>query len=214
MLVYHYDSDSGEFDSSSEAQESPLEFDVFFVPAGATTTPPPIAHEGLKAAWTGVQWVLKNDRRGEAYYLPDGTAGVVTDLGAEPPAESTPDMPVGPYRRLKLSAIDALAGAARLRFITDLPGQPQVYAAKLEQALQCRDMGGTPPMIYAEMRAAGLSATDAAQRILDANARWRVACVIIEAARIGAKVAISAAASVVEIDAIVASARDRLDAVA
>lgn len=215
MLICHYDRETGEFIDSSEAQESPLELDVFLVPAHATTTPPPAPVAGFKPAWNGCTWEMRLDRRGEVYYLPDGARGVVRDLGETPPPDSTPEMPLEPSRRKALADVDAVAGNARARFITVLPGQDAIYDEKLRQAQHLHHIGGGPlSFIHAEARATGRQPEEVAAGILFARNRWMsVHATAIESARIGAKHAIRGAISVSLINEIVAAAVRELDGI-
>ena len=95
-------------------------------------------------------------------------------------------------------AIDEEAGRARLRYITDVPGQQGVYLRKLEQAQAFVAAGGegdVPPYIAAEAQATGLDPLPAAQSILAIAAQWDdVLSPAIEQARIGGKRAVDGAA--------------------
>jgi hypothetical protein len=104
-------------------------------------------------------------------------------------------------------SIDAAAGAARLRYITDVPGQQAVYIRKLAEAtsyLQGGGAGEPPPYIAAEGRATGLSPLEAAQRIKDIASQWdNVLSPAIEEVRIAAKVAIDAESLTTEAEVVV-----------
>lgn len=75
-----------------------------------------------------------------------------------------------------LISIDAAAGAARLRYITDVPGQFATYALKLEQAKAFLDGGQVQPFVQAEADAMGSTATEAAQFIVATAAGWQEPC--------------------------------------
>lgn len=97
--------------------------------------------------------------------------------------------------------IDAAAGAARLRFITDVPGQQAVYMVKLQQALayqaaHAADAGAAvPPYIAAEAQALGTTAIAVADLVVDLATVWNdVVGPQIEAARLAGKAAVTAAA--------------------
>lgn len=95
------------------------------------------------------------------------------------------------------AAIDQAAGSARLRFITDVPGQQAVYLMKLQEARALlADPVASAPHIVAEAAATGQLAAATAQAIVDRATLWNVALSpAIEGARLGAKAAVSAAAT-------------------
>lgn len=104
--------------------------------------------------------------------------------------------------RLKLDAhagIDAAAGQARLRHITEVPGQQGTYMRKLEQAKAYAAAGYTgtvPPYIQAEADATGDTPQGAADAILTTAALWDdVLSPGIEGARIAGKRAVTAAST-------------------
>lgn len=99
------------------------------------------------------------------------------------------------------SEIDAAAGQARLRHITDVPGQQAVYLLKLQeaqsylQALQGNPAAIVPAHIAAEAAATGEEAVDVAQMVVGLANYWNgVLSPAIEGARMGAKTAVNAAA--------------------
>jgi len=99
-----------------------------------------------------------------------------------------------------LVMIDAEAGAARMRYITDTPGQQAVYLRKYQQALAYRDAGYTgtvPPYIAAEAAATDGMAQQAADGIIVIAELWdNVLSPAIEQARIGGKRAVDGAENV------------------
>lgn len=106
-----------------------------------------------------------------------------------------------PIARLRAQrVIDAAAGVARLRYITDVPGQQVVYLSKREQAVaylaaHALDAEAVvPPYIEAEAAALGVSGATLAQQVVDIAAVWEgELSPAIEAARIGGKAAVEAA---------------------
>lgn len=102
------------------------------------------------------------------------------------------------------AAIDQAAGAARTRYITDVPGQQAVYVRKLEQAHAFVDAGGVgdmPPYIAAEAAATGADPLVAAQSILAIAAQWDdVLSPAIEGARLAGKRAVDAALSAADVN--------------
>lgn len=83
-----------------------------------------------------------------------------------------------PLDQTKASAceeIDRAAGAARLRYITEVPGQQAVYLRKLQQAreyLDLPDAEAVPPYVAAESEAMGIGFAEAAQRIVAIAQQW------------------------------------------
>lgn len=107
-------------------------------------------------------------------------------------------------------AIDTAAGEARLRYITDVPGQSAVYLQKMEQArafIGLAGLGTPPPYITAEATATGVTPINAANAIAAVAALWNDQVgPSIEQARIAGKRAVDAAATPAAIDAAQAAA--------
>ena len=57
--IYNYDQETGVYIGFSEADESPLEQDVFLIPANATTLAPPAILEGQVARFSNDQWIIE-----------------------------------------------------------------------------------------------------------------------------------------------------------
>ena len=96
--------------------------------------------------------------------------------------------------------IDREAGKFRLNFITDVPGQQAVYLAKEEEARNwtIASLPGSAPYLEAEAAARGITVAAMAAMILAISADWKALSVAIEARRIGAKEAVTAAQTVEE----------------
>lgn len=110
--------------------------------------------------------------------------------------------------------IDAGAGATRLLFITDIPGQQTTYKRKEEQArAYLVDQGGTYPLLEAEATATDRTVADLVAEVVAIADYWIALDDAIEAARRGAKHALKSAstldtkraASIVDWPAIIAS---------
>ena len=74
-----------------------------------------------------------------------------------------------------LTQVDAAAGRARLRYITDIPGQTQTYRVKEDQARMWEEAGfvGEPPsFIKAEAAVTGKSPQAVAESVLAAANFW------------------------------------------
>ena len=101
MRIFHFAPDTGEYLGSGEAQLDPLESKiagqpVYLLPAHATRAEPPEAGHKQLACWDGEAWRLVPDRRGETYWLPDGTAHEIATLGETPPADALDVEPAKP----------------------------------------------------------------------------------------------------------------------
>lgn len=90
------------------------------------------------------------------------------------------DVPLEQVQAQALAQIDQAAGAARLRYITEVPGQQAVYLSKEAQARQFKAAGypadAVPPYVAAEVQAMGEGVTpqQAADAILAVAERWQV----------------------------------------
>lgn len=115
-------------------------------------------------------------------------------------------------KKAALSAIDFEAGKARARYMTVAPGQEATYQLKVEEA-SAYIAAGRPadttayPMLVSEASARGMSVSQLADIIVATRARWVQLAAMIEAQRVSGKLAVEAAASTGNRDAI-ASARD------
>lgn len=103
-------------------------------------------------------------------------------------------------RYLAAGSIDAAAGQARRRYITDVPGQEAVYLVKLQEAqayaaAHALDSGAAvPPYIGAEATAIGETAITVATTVIALASYWNgTVGPAIEGARLGGKAAVAAA---------------------
>lgn len=85
MIICNYDRETNEFLGESEARLSPLEKDVYLIPAFATTIPPLKSKEGFSQVFNKNEqkWEYKEDSRGKIYVTSLETleTSVITDLG-------------------------------------------------------------------------------------------------------------------------------------
>ena len=107
--------------------------------------------------------------------------------------------------------IDRAAGDARLRYITDVPGQQAVYMTKAVEAAEYLAayaldvLAIAPPHIAAEAAATGATALAVAQEVAGLGTLWTTGLSpAIEGARLGGKQAVMAATG--EDDAAIAAA--------
>lgn len=112
--------------------------------------------------------------------------------------------------------VDAAAGRARLRYITDVPGQQATYTRKEQQARQWVDSGYSgpaPSFIAAEAAALGETPQHIAQQIITLADYWAyVKGPEIEASRIKWKAAVRAAATLEAVQAALDAALAELEA--
>lgn len=119
---------------------------------------------------------------------------------------------LGRARRQALAMIDTVAGEARQRYITDVPGQQAVYMTKqLEAEAYLAALAGNAataepgPHLAAEAQALGTTAQAVAENVISLASAWlQVLSPAIEGHRLAGKAAVNAA---VDVDGIVA-ARD------
>jgi hypothetical protein len=67
MKIYNYD-ENGIYLGETQARQSPLETDVFLIPARATETAPPEEQDGFVRVWNGTLWQQVEDHRGDTVY--------------------------------------------------------------------------------------------------------------------------------------------------
>lgn len=116
--------------------------------------------------------------------------------------------------------IDSLAGQARLRYTTDVPGQQAVYLIKLEQARQYKeafDLDPTtnvPSYILMESQVMGITPIALANQIISIGNSWNdVVGPSIESIRISTKAQVDSQTDIEEIANIVESATNAFNAV-
>ena len=98
-----------------------------------------------------------------------------------------------------------LRAAARLRYITDIPGQDAIYASKLEEAraylADAEPVAADYPLIWSEVGVTAPTAAEVAQVFLNLNAMWKSVAALIDGAYFGAQAAIMAASNEAEMQA-------------
>ncbi|WP_110665212.1 hypothetical protein [Salinicola halophilus] len=118
---------------------------------------------------------------------------------------------VGEARQYYFERVEALAGAARARHVTQTPGQAEVYATKLAEARTVlAGVGVDTPILAAEAEATGQSVQDLAQIVTSRNDEWLAVAPAIEKARQCARRRIRAADAATDMHAALAEARDAL----
>jgi hypothetical protein len=82
-IAYSFNPENGEYTGAVQAQKSPLEVDVYLLPANALfEQPPPIQENEVACAVDGV-WVIKPDFRG-TWYKPNSDVVVIKAIGEIP----------------------------------------------------------------------------------------------------------------------------------
>jgi hypothetical protein len=126
--------------------------------------------------------------------------------------------PLAAARFYALRDVDEAAGRARLRYITDVPGQQAVYMTKLQQAqayaaaFALDAQAPVPSYLAAEAAATGMTAVQVTDNILALAALWNdQAGPGIEGARMGGKAAVTAAADLEAVEAARVAAVQALD---
>lgn len=120
-----------------------------------------------------------------------------------------------------LDCIDKKSGEIRLRFITDVPGQPHTYTLKIEEAklltsnnYVCKDLAMEYPMLAGEVVATGNpDLPSLCQEILGLAESWRHVAAAIERERRSGKISVSRAQNPEEVDAELRAALDALEAI-
>lgn len=81
MKIYNFHPETGEYLGESEADKSPLEKDVWLVPANATEKKPPTAGENEIPVFSEEGWSLTHDFRGVKYWNDSGEEFTVFRIG-------------------------------------------------------------------------------------------------------------------------------------
>jgi hypothetical protein len=170
----------------------------------------------VRALFTSAELPEWNNEMYPCVEVPEGVTVAVGDLFDGETFAPAPGPSLDFLRTNARDTIDQMAGAARLRYITVVPGQEAVYVVKAQQAAAFAASGfaGTvPSFIAAEATATGLTPQATAERILHLEALW-VGMIgpVIEGARVAGKDAVAQAVSVETINSIVESTRATLDA--
>lgn len=237
--LYHYHPETSELLGESPADPSPLEPEVWLIPAHATDQPPPKPKARQVAVFRDNRWQLAPDWRSAALWsTEDGTAVSITDLGVTPAdahATETPrpsaahrwqngqwqedaDLRLALLDALKIELcqqVDGLADQVRRELAGD-PLRVAEYdrAAQEASAYQTAGYAGTvPPAVLSWAEAKGWSAQAAAKDILDATHRWNAALYQLRDQRLKTKEAIRSALDEASAKATAAAGLDALRAV-
>lgn len=154
------------------------------------------------------EFVMEGDARDDEHMI---VHGEVVEIPQElrPPAPSLDDI-----KRLARIAVDDKAESVRLRYITGGAGQAATYIEKAAQAdvfAAALYLGNVPPMVQAEMDAAGLTKEQAAELIRGQRDAWLVKGADIERERRRGKINVDAAEDADGVDLALNAALAALD---
>lgn len=129
-----------------------------------------------------------------------------------------PPPPLDQVKAAAKARIDAAAGRARARYITVAPGQEATYQAKAAEAdayvAAGRPANESPyPILTAEAQARGITVSQLADLVRETRDQWMQFAAVVEALRIGGKLAVDAAVDHAAVEAAVAQAEAGLEAV-
>ena len=102
--VYHFDPITSEYLGSGEAEADPLNAGQFLLPAHASFEAPPPVTSGQAAVRSDTGWAVKSDRRGEQYWLADGSRHTIEKIGEDTPAGALTAAPTFPPTDVEIDA--------------------------------------------------------------------------------------------------------------
>ena len=91
-IVYNFD-ENGAYCGASEADRSPLEDDVYLIPAFATDVMPPATGKNECPVWENGKWTVKPDFREKVYWLDDGSECKIEKIGETVPLNALSQRP-------------------------------------------------------------------------------------------------------------------------
>lgn len=149
-----------------------------------TFVTPPVVGQGQAVKFRSGRWIADSLER-----------KALADRNANVPSLAS--------RREAKERIDREAATARERFITAIPGQEATYLRKETEARDVLSGGAGPhPYLDAEAVALEMTVTALAQEVVDQAAAWDAANVRIEALRRSAKIAVDAAQTNTDMEAL------------
>lgn len=107
MKIYNYDGTSGEYIGQSEAQKSPLEENVYLIPANATDKQPLASKNGFAVCFKKGAWQYVKDERGAIYYDENNREVKITSLGKDTSGlrETPKEPPIEQLREAKTAEL-------------------------------------------------------------------------------------------------------------
>lgn len=109
MKIYNYDGASGEYIGQSEAQKSPLEENVYLIPANATDKQPLASKKGFAVCFKEGAWQYIKDERDKTYYDANNNEVKITKLDQDTSAlsETPKEPPIEQLREAKTAELAA-----------------------------------------------------------------------------------------------------------
>ena len=109
MNIYNYDGESGGYLGQSEAQKSPLEENVYLIPANATDMQPLASKKGYAVCFKEGNWKYVKDERGKTYYDANNNEVKITKLDQDTSAlsETPKEPPIEQLREAKTAELAA-----------------------------------------------------------------------------------------------------------
>lgn len=90
MKIYNYNGVTGEFIGESTARKSPLEDNVYLIPANATKVKPPSKNKDTVSVFKDSEWLSVADYRGQVFYSKeDRSTYTPSEIGWEPDSTLT-----------------------------------------------------------------------------------------------------------------------------
>lgn len=158
-IVYAYNPLTFEYLGLTEAQESPLETDVFLMPANATDIKPPSIEKNTIAIFLDSNWKIVPDFRGQTWYDQTTKAPIeITDVGA-PPVELASTLPPLTLLELRDIKIAALVSAYNTAITSDIEFNGNIFKTNVNFKTELTDnitgSNGVIPANFYKLNAKG-----------------------------------------------------------
>lgn len=156
MKIHNYHFATGEYLSTSNADESPLELGNFLIPANATESAPPKHKDGFARRFKGGEWEYVKDLRGTKYWMPDLSERLQSELGELPEGATTdePENHIGETYWLAdgsshlMTALGPLPEDALTEKPEPTPLTPEQVAAAVASARQSAYRDESDPLFF------------------------------------------------------------------
>lgn len=177
-LLYNYLPVTHEYLNQSEATLDPKE-NKPIVPAYATLQKPPATNANQVAVFNEAQdqWEIKQDYRGQAYWLADGSEKTIDQIGETLPASGLTDKPVDLKKHEAITAINAGYTAAINSLLEGYPSYlvDTFFKQEQEALAWTLDQTAATPFIDNMIAARGITKADAVDRITQNAATFSAA---------------------------------------
>lgn len=216
---YHFDPNTRIYTHQSAAMVNPRQPGEYLPVLFATPDALPTLgdHQAARRMDDDSGWEIIDDYRGVVYWLPDDTQHSITQEGEALPENASlvpPPVPAGKRRTQAKAAIDAAAGAARYRFVSDGQLIEEEYRLTLQEVIAWRSAGSPtdeiPQSLQSWMDAAAIDAEAAASSIEQTAQTWDAVLLSIRQTRLAGKAAVDAADDQADFDAMAQAVIDQL----